>query len=284
MKEEINKIIKESNLKVGLYASNLQDTIEINANHIFESASCIMVFVLIEFYKQVDENKINEKEIFIFDKDNDILGLNFEIISLFDYGLKLTAKDYATLMIVFSDSIATNKLIDFLGIDNINNTIKSLGLKNTFLCNKLDLLKYFKFGTTTPYEYAKVYEMLLRGEVINKQVSKKVLNILKKQRNFDMLKKGLPPIDILFKGTNDSNINYIASKNGSIVWVGNEMKNARNDGGIISTKDRDIIISIFITDIDDLQLNYDNKGIECGGKIVKLIYDEFIKQGENDND
>ena len=253
MKEEINKIIKESNLKVGLYASNFQDTIEINANHIFESASCIMVFVLIEFYKQVDENKINEKEIFIFDKDNDILGLNFEIISLFDYGLKLTAKDYATLMIVFSDSMATNKLIDFLGIDNINNTIKSLGLKNTFLCNKLDLLKYFKFGTTTPYEYAKVYEMLLRGEVINKQVSKKVLNILKKQRNFDMLKKGLPPIDILFKGTNESNINYIASKNGSIVWVGNEMKNARNDGGIISTKDRDIIISIFITNIDVLQ-------------------------------
>ena len=49
--------------------------------------------------------------------------------------LKLTSKDYATLMIIYSDNIATNKIIKYLGIDNINKTIEELGFKDTYLYN-----------------------------------------------------------------------------------------------------------------------------------------------------
>lgn len=91
-----------------------------------------------------------------------------------------------------------------------------------------------------------------------------------------MLIKYFPTMDLLFKGTKNSNINFIASKSGSIVWVGNEMKNCRNDGGIISTKYGDYVISIFISNLDDLKFNFDNKGIEIGGKISKMIYENFI--------
>ena len=45
---------------------------------------------------------------------------------------------------------------------------------------------------------------------------------------------------------------------------------------IISTIYGDLIISIFISNLDDLNFNFDNKGIELGGKIVKIIYDNFI--------
>ena len=53
------------------------------------------------------------------------------------------------------------------------------------------------------------------------------------------------------------------------------MPNVRNDGGIISTKYQDYIISIFISNIDDLSLDYDNKAIELGGQIGKYIYEEI---------
>ena len=91
-----------------------------------------------------------------------------------------------------------------------------------------------------------------------------------------MLVKYLPTMDLLFKGTNDSNINFIASKSGSIVWIKDEMKNARNDGGIISTKYGNYIISIFISNLDDLKFNVDNKGLEIGGQISKITYENFI--------
>ena len=120
--------------------------------------------------------------------------------------------------------------------------------------------------------------MILNGKMINEEVSKNILEVLKKQEKNDMLTKGLPVLDVLLKGTDDSIIKYIASKSGSIVWEGKEMKNLRNDGGIISTKYGNYIISIFISNLDDLQFNYDNAGIELGSQIHKIIFDEFIKK------
>ena len=40
-------------------------------------------------------------------------------------------KNMVILMIINSDNIATNIMIEYLGIENINNTIKSSGFENT---------------------------------------------------------------------------------------------------------------------------------------------------------
>lgn len=272
------KEITDSKYDIGFYISDTKgNIIKHNENKKFESASCIKVFILIEYFKQIYENKKSINDYFIYEEKDNIDGVNSGIISSFDYNLKLTSKDYATLMIIYSDNIATNKMIEYLGIDNINNTIKELGFNNTYLFNELNLIKYLKFGETTPFEYAKVYSMLLNNEIINEEVSKNCLEILKKQKFNDMLVKYFKTEDILFKGSEESNINYIASKSGTIVWTGNEMKNSRIDGGIISTVYGDYVISIFISNLDDLRFNFDNVGIELGGKISKIVYDNFME-------
>lgn len=279
MLENMSKIIENTNYDVGVYATDMKGReVKYNENKVYETASCIKLFILIEYFKQVYEGRINVDDYFVYTEADNLEGLNSGIISSLDYGLKLTTKDYATLMIIYSDNIATNKLIDFLGIENINKTIGELGFKNTTLFNRLDLVKYHKFGCTTPYEYARAYKMIYDAKVINEEVSHNILEVLKKQKHQDMLVKGLPQLDILFKGTDDSVINYIASKSGTIVWTDEAMKNARNDGGIVSTKYGDYIISIFISDVDDLQFNYDNKGIEVGAEISKIIFDRFTKE------
>lgn len=282
MNNKVISIANNSNYTIGFYASDTRgNVVKYNENKKFEAASCIKLFILIEYFKQVYENKINVNDIFIYSESDNIPGLNSGIINSLDYGLKLTSKDYVTLMIIYSDNIATNKLIKYLGIENINKTIKELGLKNTILFNELDLLKYFKFGQTTPYEYALAYKMILTNEIINEKVSRNILEILKKQKYNDMLIKGMPQLDILFKETEESTIKYIASKSGTIIYTGKEMSNTRNDGGIVSTKYGDYIISIFISDLDDLQFNYDNAGIELGAQISKTIFDNFIEnEGE----
>lgn len=278
LKEKIFRNIKDLSYDIGFYIKDLYgNEIKYNENKAFESASCIKVFILIEYFRQVFYNEKSILDYFEYKKEDNIPGLNSGVIGSFDYGLKLTSKDYVTLMIIYSDNIATNKIIEYLGIDNINKTIKKLGFKDTYLFNELNLMKYFKFGQTTPYEYAKVYDMLLSNKVINEEVSKNCLEILKKQKYNDMLIKYLPAMDLLFKGTKDSNINYIASKSGSIVWIKDEMENARNDGGIISTKYGDYILSIFISNLDDIRFNSDNKGVEIGSQISKIIYEEFIE-------
>jgi hypothetical protein len=91
------------------------------------------------------------------------------------------------------------------------------------------------------------FKKILNNEIFNSEVSTQILDILKKQKYNDMLVKGLPQYDVLFKGTDESKIKYIASKSGTIIWTGTEMKNARNDGGIISTIYGEYIISIFVS-------------------------------------
>ncbi len=283
MKNQVQKLINESPYDIGIHAeSNNRPLFSYNENKEYESASCIKLYILIEYYRQVDEKIVLEETLIEYKKEDVLPGVNSGIIQLLHDRIALTTKDLATLMIVYSDNIATNKLIELLGINNINDTIQKLGLTKTKLHNYLNLLKYYKFGTTTPYEYAKTYQMLLEGKVINKKVSKKCLDILKLQQTSDMLKKGLPQWDFLTKGTPESSINYIASKSGTIIYNGNEMKNCRNDGGIISTKYGDYVIAIFISDIDDLQFNYDNKGIEIGAMINKYIYEEIERSVEID--
>lgn len=278
LEERILNIIKNCKYNIGIYITDMYgNKIKYNENSIFETASCIKTFILIEYFKQLYERKISKDDYFEYTEDDNIPGMNSGIIKNFDYGLKFRFKDYATLMITESDNIASNKLIHYLGIDNINRTIQELGFKNTKLLHEINISKYIELATTTPYEYARVFEMLYNGEIINKEISDNCLDMLKKQTHRDMIEKYLPPLDVILMGNDNSNINYIASKSGSIVWEDDTVKNIRNDGGIISTKNGDYIISIFISDLDDLRYNFDNKGIEIGGQINKLIYENLAK-------
>jgi beta-lactamase class A len=273
IEEVIKNMIKQCGYKVGYYYNDSNgNKMSCNENDLFETASCIKLYIMIEYFRQIRDGIITGDEVIEYTINDNITGLNSGIISALSYGLKLSLKDYVVLMIIISDNIATNKLIDFLGIDNINKTIKDIGLEKTRLLNRLDFSKFKKFGISTPYEYALTYEKILNGELFSRELCDKMLEILKKQKSNDMLTKGLNQLDILFKGTDQSNIKYIASKSGTIVWETDEVENVRNDGGIIFTNNGYYIIAIFISDFKDLSFNYNNEAINLGSEINGLLY------------
>ncbi len=73
-------------------------------------------------------------------------------------GIELPVIDIATLMMIISDNVATNILIDFLGIDNINKTIKSIGCNNTKLYSKFKSVKDATFSETTAFDYYLIWK------------------------------------------------------------------------------------------------------------------------------
>jgi beta-lactamase class A len=177
--------------KVSFYANDFKgNIISVNANERFEAGSCIKAFILNEFYKQVHQKKINPNEILKYSKENFITGSG--ILRSLDLGVEMTAKNFAKIMIIVSDNIATNTLIDFLGIENINNTCKELGLTSTVLYNKIDFEKYEKLGTTTPRDYGRFFEMLHKEELWSKEISREMLEIFKNQHYNRMLTKNFP--------------------------------------------------------------------------------------------
>ena len=277
VEEEIKLLINDFDGKVHLYISDEKgNIIKHNENEIVESASCIKLFILIEYFNQVLQNKKTREEMINYSPEKDYVERGSGIIQYLEE-LNLSSKNMATLMMIMSDNIATNKMIEYLGFNNINNTIKELGFKNTeLIAEKLDFDIYNSVGKTTSYEYARAYEMILRKEIFTPEVCDEIIELLSKQINNIMITRFLPPDDVALKGTDDAYINYIATKSGGLGDSKKEdIVNCRNDGGIISTKVGNYILSIFISDFDDYCFYDDNPATILGGKISKLIYDNF---------
>lgn len=273
----MNKITLESRIKanifsfsgtMGLYANDFRgNKIEINADEEFETASCIKVPILTELLRCVHEGKINLNHKLEYTKENFVVGSG--ILRSLSYGLQLSILDYATLMIIVSDNIATNTLIDLLGIDNINNTCNDLGLKHTILHNKLDFDKYDKLGTTTPREYGSIFEKVYNKELWSEEMSDKFVEILKMQHYNTMLTKEIPPYYLDSEDTGDEELIYIASKSGS-------MNACRNDGGLFFTPYGGYTIALLTKEFHDPLYYNDHESYKFGPKISNLLLNQYL--------
>ena len=74
-------------------------------------------------------------------------------------------------MMIISDNVATNILIDYLGIDNINKTIKNIGCLDTELFSMFKSVEDEVFSETTAYDYYLVWKKLNNNELFNEKIT-----------------------------------------------------------------------------------------------------------------
>ncbi|NLV89535.1 MAG: serine hydrolase [Tissierellia bacterium] len=268
LESRINAEVYNFSGRIGLYANDFRgNIIEINSEEKFETASTIKSFILAELFRQVKDKKVDLNQMMKYGEENFVVGSG--ILRHLDYGLEMTVKNIATLMIIISDNIATNMMIDLLGIDNINNTCNDLGLKDTVLHNKIDFEKYPKLGTTTPKDYGRLFEMIYKEELWSKELSQEMIEIFKKQHYNTMLTRNLPQYFLDSENTGDEELFSIASKSGS-------MDACRNDGGIVYTPYGGYVIALFTKEfVDNLYYN-DHESYRFGGKVSRLVFDQYL--------
>ena len=253
---------------LSLYANDFKgNIIDINADEKFEAASTIKTYILIDLFRKVFEGKKDLNEKLQYTEENFVEGSG--ILRSLDYGVELTVKDYATLMIIVSDNVATNVVIDYLGIDSINNTINDMGLKNTILHNKIDFETYPKLGTTTPRDYGLVFEKICKEELWSPEISREMLEIFEKQQYNSMLTRGLPQYYLDSENTGDEELITIASKSGS-------MNACRNDGGIVTTPYGKYVLALFTKNFKDPLYYIDHESTVFGSKVSRLFFDQYI--------
>lgn len=100
-------------------------------------------------------------------------------------GIQVTVMDLVTLMIIFSDNTATNVLIDLLGIEEVNATIKRLGFENTILQRKMFDLEKSRNGIQnyiTAGEVGRLLKMMYEGNLISSRASEKMISVMKNQQ------------------------------------------------------------------------------------------------------
>ncbi len=252
---------------MGVYADDFHgNIIAIGADEKFETASTIKTFILASLFDQIEKGRASLEDMLTYRKQHMVDGSG--VLCSLDPGIVLRAKDVATLMIIVSDNIATNMMIDYLGVDIINDYIQKLGCKDTVLHNPIDFEKYDKLGTTTPRDYASVFVRMAKGELVSPWADNKMVAILKKQHYNSMVTADFPPVYIDTDNTDDVLI-HVASKSGS-------MNACRNDGGIIYTPYGPYVLVMLHKNFSDAMYYPAHPATTFGARVSRMLLDQYL--------
>jgi len=255
LERKIRDFIKTEKGNIAVVVKDLKtnEEIKINENQIFPSASTIKILIMSELL-----NRVNQGTLSLDDKIEitpDLMTGGDGILKELKPGNKFTLEEIMTLMIIVSDNMATNILINLLGMDNINKTIQALGLKNTKLQRRMmdsEAAKQGKENLITANDLAHVLELIYNGKNVNEKYSRLMLDVLKRQQVRGRLDLYLPE-DVL-----------IAHKTG-------DLDKLEHDAGIVFLPDREYIICVLTNE------TISNKdGREIIGKISKMVYDKYL--------
>lgn len=260
---------------VAIYAEDLHTgrTVAIDADTAVPTASTIKLTVLFEALKQIQEGRKHWNDSLTLTKANQVEGSG--VLTLFDTPLTLTLKDALTMMIVVSDNTATNLAIDDLGLSNIDERIRWMGLSNTWLYKKVFMppgpdvpadQPKFGLGKTTAREMAMVMKRFATCDLAapgsselpsesDRALCDTALDMLKNQTEREGIPRYLGDLTV-------------ASKGGAI-------DAARNDVGIVYAKNGPIVISVFTYDNKDQSWTPDNAGRLLIARLSKAIVDAW---------
>lgn len=253
-----------------VYAKNLDNGKDyaLRADEQVRTASTIKLAILAEVFAQVAANKIAWTDEFVLTRNNKFGGSG--VLNEFSDQTKIDLKTATNLMIVVSDNTATNLILDKITAEAVNARMDALGLTNIRSLKKIGgggdsraasdpLYKLFGIGTATTRQMARLLEMLERGEVVSKDASAQMLQILRRQQYTDGIGRGL--LDTV----------PIASKSGALDRL-------RSDVGIIYTRRGRIAMAITVDDMPIVQYNEENPGLKMLWSLSQILQEELGKK------
>ena len=169
----------------GVYVKNLitGETWQRGADVPVVAASVIKIPVMIEAFRAQEDGELSLEEMHALRDEERMPSCG--TLKAMHTGIEMTLLDLVKLMIIVSDNAATNIMISRLGIENVNKTLCSLGCEKTRLnrllfdsaASKKGIKNYITAG-----EMGMLLEKLWRGEVVSKETSAQMMEILLDQR------------------------------------------------------------------------------------------------------
>ena len=204
-----------------------------NSDQVFPTASSIKLAILLELYRQDQEahkgtqNKARLTDLYTFDP-KDLIEDSQIMVGLTPGISRLTNHDLAQFMVAVSDNAATNVLYDRVGKDNVNATLRSLGLSKTMLRRKMIDLAAARRGdenVATPREMVMLLDAIYKNKILSKDTTAELI------KQLSTLKKN-SYISTLLPGSVQ-----VADKPGDLDAV-------RTDSGIVFVSNRPFAISV----------------------------------------
>jgi beta-lactamase class A len=246
------------------------EEIRVNADETTATASTIKVPILIELFRQVEAGAIDLETPLPASAAARTVGSG--ILRELTEGIELSIRDHATLMIVVSDNISTNVLIDLLGIDRINQTMADFGFTRTHLRERLDFPKIGpdarNLAVTTPGELTAIMEALATGAILSDDSRAAIFDIMGRQHGLNLIPRYLPYYPHPDELGHPDNGLRIANKTGG--WTG-----MRADMALVEWPGVRYVVGIVTEGDSDRRFWAENAGDRVIGRVSRLIFEHF---------
>jgi len=201
----------------------------------FRAASPVKIPIMIELYRQIDAGVRGLDDRYRLRTADRTAGSG--VLRELHEGTELTLRDLIYLMISISDNTATNVLIDLAGMDNVNATMRSLGMTRSTLGRKMKgrpAQGDEQENWATPNDYARVIAAILAHEAASPDACERMVAMLETQSCKRRIARYLPDGEGIRWG----------SKTGQITGV-------TNDVGFVMTERGTLIVSVFCEALPD---------------------------------
>jgi len=261
--------------KVFLYAKNLDTgkTYSFNGDERVRTASTIKIAVMIEAFARVAAGRAKWTDELVLTKAVRYGGSG--ILPELSDGLRLTLQDAVRLMMVLSDNTATNMVLDYLTTDAVNERMNSLGFKATRIMRRVggggeskegklgDNLKRFGLGATTTHEMVQIMEKLERGEIVSKEASKQMLDLMKREQGRNSIGRDMPGVPM-------------ASKYGALDAL-------RSCVAILYTKQGKIALAITVDEMPEVLWSVDNPAYLLMMRLSSILAEDLRSKSAGAN-
>lgn len=295
LQSTVEAVARTHHGQLTLYAENLNTgaSVAIEPDKQVQTASVIKLAILFEALEQIRSGTAKWEDRLTLTKQDQVPGSG--VLLFFDTPLPVTLKDAVSMMITMSDNTATNLVIEHLGFANINHRIESLGLRKTYLYNKVFAHspqplpperesdhKKFGLGSTTAREMASIIRRIYYCQLGDSKDPASASDLMLCGTAMEMLSKQFYR-DSIPRYLDD----WIAPGTGSGTALGNKtgsLDRVRNDVALIAGKSAPIIISAFTFENQDQSWQVDNAAEIVIAKIAKSIVEAWSPEGLSPQD
>ncbi|MFA5275807.1 MAG: serine hydrolase [Candidatus Omnitrophota bacterium] len=195
LRRNIEREIARFSGETGIVVKDLSRRWEFSHNKsaLFPAASLTKMPIMAACFLASEQGKIKLGDNIALKSKDKLTGSG--ILKGMPTGTDLSVQELIGLMIYDSDNTAANILTNLAGMDYLNNTFKSFGLKNTDLSRKIADYRSRNKGIenyTSAEDMALLLENMYRGTLCNKYVSDECLSVMKLTRTNDRIPRYLP--------------------------------------------------------------------------------------------
>lgn len=264
---EIYQILSDLHGTAGLYVEDCSsgEVFTVNPDLIFPSCSVIKIPILGLLLLDAAAGKVDMNAPRHIAEINRVAGTG--ILHELDHDYDPSLYNIAKMMIIMSDNMATNEIMDIIGIERFNAWCQEQGHKHTVLMRKMMDFVAIKQGRNnymTAGDAGEICSKIAKGEYLSPEISDTIRTMMLSQQYRNKLPALIPAIPSYsgIQGEIPEGSVLLANKTGDLVGI-------QHDVGIFELPDhRRYVISMFTGDLEK-----DCDGIQAIGKVSKVVYE-----------